>query len=160
MKMNHEISLGLSLLTLWLLLSGLYTVLLVSLGLVSVVLVVYLANRMDVVDREGHPFHLKLMSIFGYWAWLLKEIVLANLDVSRRILHPDLPISPSIVRIQCTQPDDLGKVIYANSITLTPGTVSLEVDERGIEVHALSKEAAETLKKGEMDRRVTEMSTL
>lgn len=160
MKTPHLLSLGLSLVVLWSLLSGHYTALLLALGLVSVLFVVYLANRMDVVDQEGHPFHLRFMGVLSYWAWLIKEIILSNIDVTRRILHPGMPISPTIIKVRCTQPDDLGRVIYANSITLTPGTVSLDVNENVIEVHALSREAAEALKAGEMDRRVTELSTL
>ncbi len=158
MKIPHIISLGLALSILWVLLSGHYTSLLLLLGLASVIFVVHLASRMDVVDQEGQPIHLRFLSLIMYWCWLLKEIVLSNIDVCRRILDPKLPISPTIIKVPCSQPDDLGRVIYANSITLTPGTVSLEVDASGIEVHALSREAAEALKQGEMDRRVTAMS--
>ncbi|MDX1519631.1 MAG: Na+/H+ antiporter subunit E [Gammaproteobacteria bacterium] len=155
MKISHIISLGLTLSILWLLLSGHYTALLLSLGLASVLLVVFIAHRMDVADQEGHPVDLRIIRLLAYWGWLLKQIVLSNIDVCRRILHPRLPISPTIVRLPCSQPDDLGRVIYANSITLTPGTVTLSVDREAVEVHALSQEAAEELAKGEMDRRVT-----
>lgn len=158
MKIPHILSIGLTLSILWLLLSGHYTTLLLALGLASIVFVVHLANRMDVVDNEGHPVHLKMLSLLVYWCWLFREIVLSNLDVCRRILHPDLPMSPRVIKVSCSQSDDLGRVIYANSITLTPGTVSLEVDETGIEVHALSREAADGLKTGEMDRRVSNLS--
>lgn len=155
MKIPHVLSLGLTLAILWLLLSGHYTGLLISLGLLSIAFVVCIADKMDVVDKEGHPLHLNLYRLLMYWLWLLKEIVLANLDVCYRVLHPRLPISPTIIKLSSSQSEDLGRVIYANSITLTPGTVSLSVDEDSIEVHALSREAAEELNKGEMDRRVT-----
>ena len=68
-KNKHAISLGLSLSVLWLLLSGHYTLLLISYGLLSVVLVVLLALRMDVIDREGQPLHLDLKALFTYWVW-------------------------------------------------------------------------------------------
>ena len=158
MKIPHILSLGLTLAFLWIVLSAHYSWLLLMFGLFSVIFVVHLANRMDVVDQEGHPFQLNLLSLFNYWGWLLKEIFFANLDVCRRILDPKLPISPVIIKVPCSQSDDLGRVIYANSITLTPGTVSLEVDESGIKVHALTSEAATVLRRGEMDRRVTEFS--
>lgn len=154
MKIPHIVSLGLVLSILWLLLSGHYSWELLCLGLGAVFFVVHLAIKMDVVDKEGHPVHFSLIQLCAYWCWLLKEIFIANLDVCRRILHPKLPVSPTIIKVPCSQSDDLGRVIYANSITLTPGTVSLDVDKSGIEVHALSREAADGLKKGEMDRRV------
>jgi multicomponent Na+:H+ antiporter subunit E len=83
--------------------------------------------------------------------------VLANLDVARRILTPALPIAPTVIKVKASQKSELGQVIYANSITLTPGTVSLMVEEDGIIVHALSLEAAAELAAGDMDRRVTGM---
>ncbi len=152
--MVHAISLALVLFALWLLLSGHYVPLLIGLGALSVLLVVTIALRMDVVDREGHPIHLSPKALL-YWPWLGWEIVKANLDVARRILDPRLPISPIVIRLKTTQKSDLGRVIYANSITLTPGTVSIDIDGEHIEVHALTREAAQALRTGDMDRRVT-----
>jgi multicomponent Na+:H+ antiporter subunit E len=126
------------------------------LGVLSCLLVVLIANRMDVVDHEGHPIHLGLRAIV-YWVWLAKEIVKANIDVARRIVHPRLPISPTLVRVKASQKSELGQVIYANSITLTPGTVSVQVSDGTILVHAIAEEMAGDLKAGEMDRRVTGM---
>lgn len=152
--MVHAISLALVLFALWLLLSGHYVPLLIGLGALSVLLVVTIALRMDVVDREGHPIHLSPKA-FLYWPWLAWEIVKSNVDVARRILSPTLPISPTVIRLKASQKSELGKVIYANSITLTPGTVSIDIDGDKIEVHALTREAAQALRTGEMDRRVT-----
>lgn len=152
--MVHAISLALVLFALWLLLSGHYVPLLIGLGALSVLLVVTIALRMDVVDREGHPIHLSLKALL-YWPWLAWEIVKSNVDVARRILSPTLPISPTVIRLKASQKSELGKVIYANSITLTPGTVSIDIDGDKIEVHALTREAAQALRTGDMDRRVT-----
>ncbi|MCZ6574946.1 MAG: Na+/H+ antiporter subunit E [Gammaproteobacteria bacterium] len=152
--MVHAISLALVLFALWLLLSGHYVPLLIGLGALSVLLVVTIALRMDVVDREGHPIHLSPKALL-YWPWLAWEIVKSNLDVARRILSPTLPISPTVIRLKASQKSDLGRVIYANSITLTPGTVSIDIDGEHIEVHALTREAAQALRTGDMDRRVT-----
>ncbi|MBW8054499.1 MAG: hypothetical protein FVQ76_04225 [Nitrospira sp.] len=152
--MVHAISLALVSFALWLLLSGHYVPLLIGLGALSALLVVTIALRMDVVDREGHPIHLSPKALL-YWPWLGWEIVKANLDVARRILDPRLPISPIVIRLKATQKSDLGRVIYANSITLTPGTVSIDIDGEHIEVHALTREAAQALRTGDMDRRVT-----
>jgi multicomponent Na+:H+ antiporter subunit E len=90
-----------------------------------------------------------------YIPWLILEVVKSNIDVARRILDPRLPISPRVIEVQASQRRDIGRVIYANSITLTPGTVSIDTDGDRITVHALTEEAAAGLLTGEMDRRVT-----
>lgn len=144
---------------LWLALSGYFKSLLLHLGLASVVLVVVLASRMDVVDHEGHPYHLRFHRVLHYWSWLLVEIIKSNLDVAKRILLPNMPISPTLIRVPASQQTKGGQVIYANSITLTPGTISIDIDDGMIEVHALTRETAETLRGGEMDRRITALET-
>lgn len=153
-KIPHAISLGIVLGVIWLLLSGHFTPLLLSLGFCSVAFVVFLALRMEVVDHEGHPIHLNIHATIIYWLWLLKAIFLANIDVCRRILTPGLPINPTVIDIESTTDDDLLHVIYANSITLTPGTISMSVDGNIIKVHALTQESAIELQAGEMNRRI------
>jgi multicomponent Na+:H+ antiporter subunit E len=150
---SHAIKLGLFLFAIWLLLSGHYTPLLLVLGVLSILLVVLLAVRADLIDREMQPVLLK-PSVLLYWVWLSREIVKSNIDVTRRILSPRMPISPTIFTIRAAQKTDLGRVTYANSITLVPGTVTMDVDGDVFTVHALTREAAEDLKRGEMDRRV------
>ncbi len=142
---------------LWLLLSGIFTPLLIGFGMLSSVLVTYLAVRMELIDRESFLTRINVLRLVRYLLWLAREIVLSNLDVSKRILRGRSTISPTVIRVRSSQRTLLGQVIYANSITLTPGTVSINVWENEIRVHALTREAAESLKKGEMDRRVTEL---
>ena len=154
--MKHAFNLTLFLFTIWLLLSGHYTPLMLLLGGLSTLLVVFLALRADLIDRETHPVLLK-PSILLYWLWLAREIIKSNLDVARRILTPGLPISPNVFTVRTTQQSDLGRVTYANSITLVPGTVAMDVDEDVITVHALTQEAAADLKRGEMNRRVCDV---
>jgi len=149
----HATSLSAVLFGVWLLLSGHYTPLLLGLGGVSTLLVVAISLRMDVVDHEGHPLHLGLR-ILWYWPWLMVQVLRANVDVARRVLSPSLPISPRMFKVRATQRTDLGRVIYANSITLTPGTVSVELEDSVILVHALTAEAAEDLREGTMNRLV------
>ena len=155
--MVHSISLGAVLFVVWLLLSGHYEPLVITFGVVSCALVVVISTRMDVADREGQPIHLTWNALV-YWPWLIWQIVLANIDVARRVLSPSLPVSPTLIRVRASQKSDLGKVIYANSITLTPGTISMDVTGDEILVHALTREAAQSLEEGEMDRRVTIMA--
>ena len=152
--MLHALSLGLVLFSLWLLLSGYFLTLLLSLGVVSVAFVVWIAHRMDVIDHEGHPIHLTIRALF-YWPWLIVEIIKANIDVARVIVRRRMPINPSVIEVKATQETELGQVIYANSITLTPGTVTIDIDKDIVIVHALTRSAAEDLESGGMDRRVT-----
>lgn len=153
MAPGRAISLFIFLGVVWMLLSGHWEPWLLGLGLTSVLCVVWLAYRMDVVDHEGHPVHLT-WKIPLYWVWLGKEIVKSNLDVTRVILSRSARISPTVLRVKASQRTDLGLAIFANSITLTPGTVSLDVGDDYVLVHALTREAAEDLAGGAMDSRV------
>ncbi|MDP6515809.1 MAG: Na+/H+ antiporter subunit E [Alphaproteobacteria bacterium] len=151
--MAHRISLFVSLATVWLLLSGHYTGLLLTLGAASCVVVIAISHRMDVIDHESHPIHLG-WRLPGYWLWLLAEIVKANIDVARRVVDPSLPIDPRLFEVPAHQKTDLGRVIYANSITLTPGTLSTDVSRDKIQVHALSGAGEDDLRTGTMDAKV------
>jgi len=155
--MLHLISLTLVLIVLWLLLSGIYIPLLLTLGVVCSVFVVVIAARMDVVDHEGHPIHLHYGHYVVYMSWLVWQIVKANVDVTWRVLHPRLPISPTMRRFKTNQHTDLGQAIFANSITLTPGTITIDVSKDEIEVHALTQQAMQELLSGEMDHRVSKL---
>jgi multicomponent Na+:H+ antiporter subunit E len=143
------------LLAVWLLNSGHYTLLMISFGVASCLFVVFLSLRMGIVDDEAEPVHLLPRAVV-YLPWLVKEIFKSNIDVARRVLTPGrLRISPRIIEAGTTQHSELGRVIYANSITLTPGTVSIRVHGSYITVHAIADDVAEGLLEGEMDRRVT-----
>jgi multicomponent Na+:H+ antiporter subunit E len=139
----------------WLLNSGHYTPLIIGFGVASSLLVVFLSWRMGIVDREGMPVHL-LPRATVYAPWLFKEIFTANVDVAKRVLTPFEPnISPRLFDTGVTQKTDLGRVIYANSITLTPGTVSIGVKGSYIAVHAIAEDVADGLQEGGMDKKVT-----
>ena len=152
--MKHIISLFVTLAAFWLLNSGHYSVLILSLGFASIALILVIAHKMDVVDQESQPLHLS-RNIFGYYLWLIKEIIQANITVVKHIWLGEESISPTLKKIKISQQTDVGKVIYANSITLTPGTVAIDLVEDEIIVHALLLKDVESLEIGEMDRRVT-----
>ena len=116
--------------------------------------VVWFARRMDVVDHQGQRVYVT-SAIFSYWPWLLKEVVVSAWRVSRIILDPKLPISPTLVRFKPGQKTPLGLVMHATSITLTPGTISVEADADEFLVHGLTRESALGVIDSEMDRRVT-----
>ncbi len=139
----------------WLVWSGHYTPLLIGFGVVSSAGVVWLCHRMGIVDREGLPLDLTWRTL-TYTPWLTIEVIKSNLDLVRRVLTPKMPISPQVFEMQSSQKTDLGRVTYANSITLTPSTVTLEATSEGhFVVHAVAREVADDLRSGEMDRRAT-----
>ncbi len=154
--MRHTIYLSLFLAAFWLLNSGHNTSLMLSLGALSIAFVLYIAHRMDVVDHESEPLRLTL-NLPGYFVWLIKEIVLANILVVKHIWLGNRTISPALATIKVNQKTEIGKVIYANSITLTPGTVTVALEGDQFMVHALLDESIKDLEAGEMDRRVTEL---
>ena len=152
--MFYSLSALLGLFVFWWLLSGIHTPFLIAAGAASTLAVLLFARRMDYFDRQGRPARLGWRELFSYWPWLGKEIVLAAWDVSRRIIDPRLPITPTLVRFKPLQSTELGLVIHANSITLTPGTITVEVSKGEMLVHALSASGAAELAGSEMDRRV------
>ncbi|MGF1640211.1 MAG: Na+/H+ antiporter subunit E [Rhodospirillales bacterium] len=153
--MIRAISLAGVLAVLWLLLSGyVHEPLLLGLGAVSVAGVAFIARRMDVIDHEGHPIQLSSRALL-YWPWLLKEIVLANIDVAKVLIRWRMPLDIAVFNVKASQRSELGRVVYANSITLTPGTVTLALDDDILTVYALTTGAAEGVNSGEMDRRVS-----
>jgi len=154
--MKHTINLFLSLALFWLLSSGYYSTLMLSLGVVSIAFVLFIAHRMDVVDHESQAVHLSL-KLPGYFLWLLKELILSNITVVKCVWLGNSTISPTLATIKANQKTDLGKVIYANSITMTPGTVTVDLVGDRLMVHALQRETIAELKAGEMDRRITQL---
>lgn len=155
--MLRSLGLFIVLAIIWWFLSGYFQPLILAFGLVSCALVVLIGWRMDVIDHEGHPVELGLRAL-TYFPWLAVEIVKSNIDVAKRICRVKPDISPQLFRTPASQDSELGQVIYANSITLTPGTISLQIDGRRILVHALSRDGRKGVESGEMDRRVTAMS--
>lgn len=147
-------SLAVVLFLLWLGLSGHYTPFLLGAGVGAAVLCVAVAVRIGVADAEGHPIHLARAAL-TYFPWLLWEIAKSAWAVSKLILNPRLPISPTMTKVQASQRTTVGVVTYANSITLTPGTITTGVKGNVLTVHALTRAGALDLEAGGMDARVT-----
>lgn len=144
---------------LWLLWSGVYSPLMIFLGLCSCLLTVWLVGRLETIDHESVPSHLGL-GVITYWAWLLKEIVVSSIQVSRIILSPSMPISPGIVKVKSKSRGSVGWVLFGNSITLTPGTVTIDIDEKGeLTVHGITQDTAEGVLTGDMNDRVANLQT-
>ena len=137
----------------WLLLSWHFTPFVLGCGVASVALTLYLALRMRVVDEESQPLHISV-HIVGYWAWLAKEVVVSTWDVTRHVWSPNKRVHPRVITVEATPQTAFGLMLYANSMTLTPGTVCLDVTHEKIKAHALTEDAAAGLESGEMGARI------
>lgn len=151
--MKRVVSFAVLLGALWWLLSGQTKPLLLGFGVLSVAFVVWFARRMEIVDHESHPVHLS-GPLAKFWAMLIREITVSNIEVVRAILSPGPPIQPHFLRVRTRQTTDLGKVILANSITLTPGTVTVDVRGDELLVHALTESSGRAVEEGQLDRAV------
>jgi multicomponent Na+:H+ antiporter subunit E len=138
----------------WLALSGHFELFLIGAGLVSSVACVYVAYLMGAADTEGHPSHL-IRPMLTFFPWLFWEIAKSCWAVTKVIIDPNLPISPTMTRVRATQRTSVGLATYANSITLTPGTITTGVEGNELIVHALVRDGALDLEGGGMDARVT-----
>lgn len=149
------ISLAAFLFAFWIVLSGHYTPMLVTAGAVSAVICVLAAVRMRTADAEGHPIEL-FRGAITYFPWLTVEIAKSAWAVTRIILNPRLPISPTMTVVRAGQKTRAGVATYANSITLTPGTITVAISGNDLTVHALVREGALDLEAGGMDHRVSQ----
>ncbi len=157
--MFYAPSLALGLFGTWLLWSGHTEPFFICAGLFSVILVIFLARRMSILDQESVPLHLGT-GIPGYWGWLMLQIVKANFQVARLILSREMRISPTLVRVKALQKTDLGRVIFANSIILTPATLTMDIHEGIVTVHGMTRAAVREVEEGEMNRRVARLESI
>ena len=141
---------------LWLGLSGHYSPLLLILGAISIIVTLIVASQMRIIDRESTPY-LILPEAIDYWIWLFGEIVKANWTVFKACLKVELDIEPGIVTVNTMCKSDLARTTFANSITLTPGTVTLSVEGENLLVHALYASKTDPDDFFEIDERVAQV---
>jgi multicomponent Na+:H+ antiporter subunit E len=135
----------------WVLWSGIYKPLLLWLGLFSAVLSTWLGHRMGFFRHPIPP--RALLRLPRFWVWLLGEVIRSSIDVARIVLSPSLPISPTKVELTTTESTEAGRVILGNSITLSPGTVTIDIDDDRLVVHCLTRDGAEALRGMEVQQR-------
>ena len=138
--------------SLWLLMSGHYNVLIVCLGIISCAFCVYVAKRGKLIDDEGLPIFF-MPRLLNYLIWLFKEILKSNLSTAKVIINGK--VEPETFTVKTSQVTDVAKVTYANSITLTPGTVTTKIQKGVFEVHALNSDFGNDVRTNEMDKKVT-----
>jgi len=137
----------------WVLWSGYLKPLLLGLGALSCLLTVWIVRRMGYFDDENFAFHYD-WRLLGFWAWLGREVVVSSIEVARIVLRPRLDVEPKVVSIDGSGLGPVDLAVLGNSITLTPGTLTLDVHEDRLLVHALTADGAAALERGEMQRRV------
>ncbi len=150
--MTYLLGLVMALTVAWFALSGQTAPQFLVLAAVSVLLSVWIAARFKIIDRDSSPYH-RAPQLTLYTGWLLVEIVKSNVAVIARVWGPRHDIDPAMVSLRTNATTDLGKALFANSITLTPGTVTVDVEGDRLKVHALMREKASPASFEAMDRR-------
>ena len=141
---------------LWLLMSGIYQGFIVMLGFIAAAIAVFVVRRMDDVADTGRlEIRLRILNTIGYFFWLLVEIAKSNWLVTKTILGLKPSIKQHFFKVPCTQETEVGKTTFANSITLTPGTISVEHEGEEIWVHALSYSEEDLDALADMNSRVS-----
>ena len=150
---------GTVLLSLWLLFSGHYDVFHISAGIFSVGLIMLLNRELFRVRLYPGDIHreIKISAVFGYVVWLLKEIVVAAVGVARIVLTPKMPLDPSLLEFHAEMPNAGSQAILANSITLTPGTITIDISHGVFLVHAINDSSSDGLVRGVMPARVAHL---
>jgi len=146
------------LITAWIFWSGIYTPLLLALGAISCILTLYLAHRVRYFDQDVFSLFV-IPRLPRYWGWLLLEIVKSSVTVAHIILQRRMPISPTVVEIEAASSDAVSQVILGNSITLTPGAVTLDIHNGKLLVHCLTREGADELLSGEFNQRAAALTS-
>jgi len=153
-QIKHFIALFVILFGFWVLLSGKMEAKYLTIGFVSALVSTWITLpllRLPSVNGKVyfHAFDFPYFSYVTYWLWLIKEIIKANIDIAMVVLNPKLPINPQIVQFKRPMANPIAHVTLANSITLTPGTITMDIDNDVYTIHALTDGAAAGLENGQ-----------
>lgn len=142
----------------WILLSGEFNLILLASAVFSSLFVAYISHDLLIGNADIRTVTVRIRRFLKYLPWLLWQIFLSNIDLVYRTLHPKMPIDPRVIKFDTSLRSDAGITILANSITLTPGTVTIEANkDGGFIVHAIAKGPADGLLIGDMQRRAAEI---
>lgn len=143
----------------WIVLSGFFTPLFIVLGALSCFLAVFISVRTRLKNEQRFNALPLILSFPVYICYLLKEIIISGIDVTRKMWQIEPEISPAVAWIPTSFRDDMRLTIYGNSITLTPGTMTMEVTDEGLlHIHALNAEGIESLRSGDMAAKVVKLT--
>ncbi len=149
----------LTLFALWLLMSGVYEPLTIGFGAISSIIAIYVGKRMNAIDRHPLEIHINFAKMATYFGWLMVEIAKSNWEVTKLIVAPKMRLRQNMFEVPYVQKSDLGQTIFANSITLTPGTITVEVEPGHFLVHALAYSEDDHEALADMGRRVAAVET-
>ncbi len=138
----------------WILLSGEFTFILITSGVVASLITAYLSHDIFIGKADLKTETGRVFKFIVYIPWLLWEIILANVEIAYLVLSPKPLVDPQIVRFKNDLKTDLGIVTLAHSITLTPGTVTVDANREEFVIHAIWQKSAEGIISGEMQRKV------
>ncbi len=124
--------------SIWIAFSGYFDFLLLSFGVLSVLIVLYTLRRMRIIDETPIKFQVNAFKLMTYCLWLIKEILKSNLIVTKTILSPKIKVKQNMFNVPLFPKSEAAQVIFANSITLTPGTITVETKKNSLLVHALN----------------------
>jgi len=141
----------------WLIWSGMFDSFHMSLGVISCSVVTFMSHDLFFGSGKFHFRHItEFIRFLLYIPWLLYQIILANIHVAYLVLHPKMPIEPSILTFETILKKDISLVTFANSITLTPGTITMDIqDGKYFVIHCISRKVADDLLSGEMERKIS-----
>lgn len=152
-KLLHTAALFLLLFAVWCLLSGIFDPLFIILGVSCCLFATFIVLRMEVFDNESHPFQLIYLGPL-YWTWLAKEMFVSGIRVTRIIWKLEPKLDSGFAWIRTELKSDLGLTIFANSLTLTPGTVCVDLEKTRVYIHALEQSSLKDIEMGEIEKRV------
>ncbi len=142
----------------WIILSNIFDWVHLSLGIVSCLIVAYISHDLLITRKNFKKIPIEIYKFVKYFFWLIKEIVKANIDVAKIVLDPELPMSPRIIKYDSELEKDISKATLGNSITLTPGTLTIDIDEESsYYIHCLAKHHATGFKESGMENNVQEV---
>jgi multicomponent Na+:H+ antiporter subunit E len=144
------------LMLLWVSLSGYFNPLQLGLGVVSAIAVTWLTMHLGIPTLDRSRLKM-MMRLPRYHLWLTREVLISNLLVAKIILSPNMLLKRTIVYSKPRQNSDLSVTTYANSITLAPGTVTVDINEKGLVVHALNQRIADDLMSDQMNIQVARL---
>lgn len=168
-RLRHLVPLALALMTLWIVLSGEIDWFHLTAGMLSALAITFGTNRLLMLPpaigpASLHPFAAHpWRRLITYVPWLFWQIVISSVQIAYVVMHPKLPIAPCMLSFQVKLPHALARLTLANSITLTPGTVTVDVQGDEFLVHALTKTSSQgllpTTGQGDIQRRVASLFT-
>lgn len=158
--MLRLIVISIPLMALWLLMSGIYKPLLISFGVLSCAISVWIMHRMEKVDGEVYKLNLNPFRTITYLVWLFKEIAVSSFNVTKIAILPKAKFNQKLFSVPVTQATDMGQVMYANSITLTPGTITVETEPGYFLIHALDHHEDDYAALEDMDQRVSALEVV